>query len=140
MKDFSSLLAEQFGSHVLLNEIDISLIDHLKFNPVGLSFKEHKPLSFETFTEYESIKAMCVRPHCFTLKEFLCILHTMSYKYEEKCVFLIRINNSIFSLIYYKSKKSRFIDILKPKEALKRIKEGSLNLKNSLVFIKDYKK
>lgn len=137
MKQFSVLLEEQFGHYVKLNEIDPN-IKRLSLNPVGLYFKNQKPEAFDDLKQ-ESVKSVCVRPHCFNLKEFLCILHTMAYKYEEKCVFLVKIESSIYVILYYKKKNHRLVDILKIRTVLERIKGKELDLQNSLIFIKDFK-
>jgi hypothetical protein len=135
------LLAQQFSKYVVLNEVDLSVSSSLNVSPIGLYLKEAKPVEFKKLEkETVLVKAVCIRPHCYLLKEFICILHTMAYKYEEKCVFLIRIGTSIFAIIYYKEKNIRFIDILKVQEVLKRIEEKRLDLRDSLIFLKDYKK
>lgn len=133
------LLAQQFSKYVVLNEVDPAA--PLNVSPIGLSLKEAKPVAFKKLEkDTVSVKAVCVRPHCYLLKEFVCILHTMAYTYQEKCVFLIRIGASIFVIVYYKEKNIRFIDILRVQEVLKRIEENRLDLSDSLVFLKDYKK
>ena len=135
MKSLEILLKEQFGPFVELGEIDSHL--NLSVNPVGLHFKEAGFIPFKEIKK-DSVKAVCVRPYCYSLKEFVCILHTMAYKHDEKCVFLLKINTSVYVAIYKKIKHNRIIDILKVKEVLSRIEEKKLDLTKSLVFLKGY--